>query len=113
MSNKQAIEIIKKMINEIRCFDPSNDDYLQVEYERWLHDWEYQALVNVLDIIQSLPDTDEWISINDRLPDEWNTFIYLTWNWKVMVCSNRNLDDWFIRKYAVTHWVYPIPSLIT
>gem|GEM_PF-6540786 len=34
MSNKQAIEIIKKMINEIRCFDPSNDDYLQVEYER-------------------------------------------------------------------------------
>ena len=81
MSNKQAIEIIKKMINEIRCFDPSNDDYLQVEYERWLHDWEYQTLENVLDIIQSLPDTDEWISVWEIMPEniKWNKILCSKW----------------------------------
>ena len=62
-------KIIKKMIDEIRCFDSGDDDILQVEYERWLHDWEYRTLENVLDIIKSLPDIDEWISA-DNPPEE-------------------------------------------
>lgn len=52
-------------------------------------------------------DRMTWISINRGIPEVGQTFIYRTCNNKVMVCSNRVLDEWFISKYGVTHWCYP------
>ena len=113
MSNKKAIEIIKKMIDEIRCFDSSDDDILQVEYERWLHDWEYQTLENVLYIIKSLPDTDEWISVEERLPElEELVFVYNPKNkvHKMMTGRFNHVQQWWCWWWRltcqdwITHW---------
>ena len=92
-----ATKIIDDMIKELNpeWFIPSNTDSIVTSYLK--------------EAKERIKKETWWISVEDRLPDKWKTFIYLTWNWKVMVASNRILDDWFIRKYSVTHWTYPIP----
>lgn len=59
MSNKQAIEIIEKMI----------DDFNETE-RRWLYlsdneTYARDVLIETKYKIQSLPDTDEWISADN------------------------------------------------
>ncbi|PRY29826.1 uncharacterized protein DUF551 [Spirosoma oryzae] len=48
----------------------------------------------------------KWISVSRGVPEEGEPFLYLTRNKKIMVCQNRPIDEWFIMKYAVTHWMY-------
>lgn len=59
MSNKQAIDIIEKMI----------DDFNETE-RRWLYlsdneTYARDVLIETKYKIQSLPDTDEWISVEE------------------------------------------------
>ncbi|GAB3783334.1 hypothetical protein GCM10028818_41140 [Spirosoma horti] len=55
-------------------------------------------------------DRMQWTNVNRGIPEQGEPFLYLTRNKKVMVCQNRTLDEWFINKYAVTHWMY-LPEL--
>lgn len=49
----------------------------------------------------------KWISIHEGKPNGDKPYIVWTKNGKVMSVSNRALDEWFISKYAVTHWMIP------
>ena len=49
----------------------------------------------------------KWTSIHDGRPDGSKPYIVWTKNGKVMSVADRMLDEWFISKYAVTHWMIP------
>lgn len=53
-----------------------------------------------------IEQADFWNCAVKTRPDAGKPFLYHTVNGKVMVCANRELDDWFIDKYSVTHWMY-------
>ena len=115
MSNKQAIEIIEKMI----------DDFNETE-RRWLYlsdneTYARDVLIETKYKRQSLPDTDEWISVEEGLPDDsyWNVLWYvreLNDLWMSyfidVIHYNMHLKMWmkdFI-EYNVTHWM-PLPNI--
>lgn len=44
-------------------------------------------------------------TVKEPLPSEKVPVIYVTSNKKVGVLSNILFDEWFIRKFSVTHWM--------
>lgn len=112
MSNKQAIEIIKKMI----------DDFNETE-RRWLYlsdneTYARDVLIETKYKIQSLPDTDEWISA-DNPPDDsyWYVLCYVKylnslWISHYMDVLSYNNWKWSkdFEENNVTHWK-PLPNI--
>ena len=49
-----------------------------------------------------------WISVKDRLPErnEDQSFLLLTKNGKYLINTRTKIDDWFVNKYNITHWMY-------
>ena len=84
MSNKQAIEILQKLCNISE--KEANEDPESM-YKQGLREWFYIAKSR----IQSLPDTDEWISVLEKLPDD----SY----WDVL-CYCKELNDLWISYYT-------------
>ena len=69
MSNKKAIEIIDSMIYEKKSKLIHEDSHSDIMYNADLK-YDINFLKEIESRIQSLPDTDEWISVEDRLPEE-------------------------------------------
>lgn len=63
MSNKQAIEILDEMIN-----NPFNS-----------FDWQYDLLKEAKEKIQSLTDTDGWISVETPPDHIWKVLVIAYW----------------------------------
>lgn len=106
MSNKQAIEILDEIIKEY-------------ENEFWIWNKRIEGLQEAKYRIQSLPDTDEWISVLEKLPDDsyWDVLCYckeLNDLWISYYTEILHYNCWMWMKnfieYNVTHWK-PLPDV--
>lgn len=109
MSNKQAIEIINEKKNDLKY---------AYEWEKNIRDEIKYILDEILNEIQSLPDTDEWISA-DNPPDDSHWYVlcyvkYLNSLWTSHYMDVLSYNNWKWSKdfeeNNVTHWK-PLPEV--
>lgn len=113
MSNKQSIEILDDTIEEIE----KSSEWSDIE-NRWISYYQIISLKQAKSRIQSLPDTDEWISA-DNPPDDsyWYVLCYVKylnslWISHYMDVLSYNNWKWSkdFEENNVTHWK-PLPNI--
>ena len=117
MSNKQAIEIIDSMI-----FWFQKAKILQTTWG-WSNNIPISKMIEQFkeakSRIQSLPDTDEWISVEESVPDDSHWYVlcyvkYLNSLWTSHYMDVLSYNNWKWSKdfeeNNVTHWK-PLPEV--
>lgn len=66
IDEKKLVEEIKKMTRPLTTADGS------AEVDVCIHSYD-EALYDVLNVIQELPREDEWISVEERMPEEYDS----------------------------------------
>ena len=88
------------------------------DFSKWCRDGRKQGVDFVLDCpLPNMPTADvapraEWISVEERLPDENGRFLTVDKKGDMMVCYWEEHFGWFAmvcNKNAITHWM-PLPE---